>query len=294
MRNSREPETKAIDVSDQPAARAPQNFAGEVRKLPFAGKLGLALVVLCFTAAAFGPILAPYEVGALVAPDVFETFSRAHPLGSDYLGRDVLSRVLSATRYTVFLAFLAAVLASSLGTGIALFAAVSPRWIDEVVSRLMDTLISIPSKIFALVMVAAFNSSLFLLLIVATIAYIPGAFRIARSMAVALNQMDYVAVARARGERRGYIALKEILPNMIHPVLADFGLRFVYIVLLLSGMSFLGLGVQPPDSDLGSLVRENISGLPEAAPAIVVPALAIAGLTIGVNLLIDGLAGKRS
>ena len=262
-------------------------------ELPVAGKFGLAVIVICFAAATFGPMFAPYEIGALVAPDVFESFSMAHPLGSDYLGRDVLSRLLSAIRYTVFLAFFATVLASSLGTGLALFAAVSARWIDETLSRFMDTLISIPSKIFALVMIAAFDSSLQLLLIVAAIAYMPGAYRIARSLAVNLNQMDYVEVARARGEQSAYVALREILPNMIHSVLADFGLRFVYIVLLLSGMSFLGLGVQPPNSDLGSLVRENISGLPEAAPAIVVPALAIAALTVGVNLFIDSLSGKR-
>lgn len=277
---------------------APNGKLAEViarcRALPLSGKIGLFIVVFWVLTAIFGPFLAPYEVGALVAPDVFEQYSRVHPLGSDYLGRDVLSRLLSATRYTVGLSLVAALLASSLGTGLALFAAVSTRWVDEVLSRFMDTLISIPSKIFALVMVAAFNSSLPLLLLVAAITYTPGAYRIARSIAVGLSRMDYVEVARARGEKRSYIARREVLPNMIHAVLADFGLRFVYIVLLLSGMSFLGLGVQPPDTDLGSLVRENISGLPEAAPAIIMPALAIAGLTIGVNLLIDSLSGKRA
>jgi peptide/nickel transport system permease protein len=104
--------------------------------------------------------------------------------------------------------------------------------------------------------------------------------------------MDYVQVARARGEGRVYIAVVEILPNMINPILADFGLRFVFVVLLLSGLSFLGLGVQPPDADLGSLVRENISGLGEGAPAVIMPALAIATLTIGVNLVIDSLPGR--
>jgi peptide/nickel transport system permease protein len=121
--------------------------------------------------------------------------------------------------------------------------------------------------------------------------YLPGAFRMARALAVNLNAMDFVVVAHARGERRWYIALAEILPNMRFPMLADFGLRFVFVVLLLSGLSFLGLGVQPPDADLGSLVRENISGLSDGAPAVILPALAIATLTIGVNLLIDSLRG---
>jgi peptide/nickel transport system permease protein len=124
------------------------------------------------------------------------------------------------------------------------------------------------------------------------VSYTPGAFRIARSLAVNVRTLEYVLAARARGERLPYVAVVEILPNMVNPMLADFGLRFVFVVLLLSGMSFLGLGVQPPDADLGSLVRENISGLFEGAPAVVVPAIAIATLTVSVNLLIDSLSGR--
>lgn len=259
------------------------------------GLVGLLLVLAWALVAVFGPMLAPYEVGAIVAPDVFERMGGDHWLGSDYLGRDVLSRLMSGARYTVGLSLGAALLASSSGAALALFAAISGRWIDETVSRLMDALISIPGKILALVIVAAFGSSLVLLLLIAAVSYMPGAFRIARSLAVNLNQMEYVQVARARGEGRTYIAIFEILPNMIHPLLADFGLRFVFVVLLLSGLSFLGLGVQPPHADLGSLVRENVSGLAEAAPAIIAPAVAIATLTIGMNLLIDSLAsGGRS
>ena len=263
--------------------------------LPLAGRIGFVLVLFWLIVAAVGPLFAPYRIGAFVADDVFLGFSRKHLLGSDYLLRDVLSRVLSGTRYTVGLALAAALAASSIGTAFALFAAITGGWVDELSSRFMDAMISIPSKIFALVMVAAFGSSVPLLLLFAALTYIPGAYRIARSLAVNLNQMDYVQVARARGEGRLYIARAEILPNMIHPVLADFGLRFVFIVLLLSGLSFLGLGVQPPAADLGSLVRENISGLPEAAPAVVIPALAIASMTIGANLLIDaiGRGGRR-
>lgn len=261
--------------------------------MPLSGLVGLLLVAFWLLVALFGPLLAPHRVGAIVSYEVFEPMSAQYLLGTDYLGRDMLSRMLYGARFTVGLALAAALLASVTGTALGVFAAVSGRWIDEVISRLMDALICIPSKIFALVMVAAFGSSLPLLLITAGLSYLPGAFRIARSLAVNLNTMDYVQVARARGERRLYLTSVEILPNMIHPMLADFGLRFVFVVLLLSGLSFLGLGVQPPDADLGSLVRENISGLPEGAPAIVAPALAIATLTIGVNLLIDSLAGKH-
>jgi len=263
------------------------------RAMPLSGIIGLALVVFWLFIALFGPMLAPHGVGAIVAYEVFEPMSAQYLLGTDYLGRDMLSRVLYGTRYTVGLALAAALLASTTGTALALFAAVSGRWIDEIVSRIMDALICIPSKIFALVMVAAFGSSMPLLLLTAALTYLPGAFRIARSLAVNLNMMEYVQIARARGEGRTYLACTEILPNMIHPMLADFGLRFVFVVLLLSGLSFLGLGVQPPDADLGSLVRENISGLAEGAPAVIMPALAIATLTISVNLLIDSLAGRK-
>lgn len=260
-----------------------------VRRLPLSGKAGLAFVIFWLVIALFGPLLAPYPIGAFVDQNVFSPSSGTFLLGSDYLGRDVLSRLLLGARYTVGLGAGAALLACTIGTGLALVAAVGKPWVDELLSRFMDTMISIPSKILALVMVAAFGSSLGLLLLIAGLTYVPGNYRIARALAVNLNQMDFVSVARTRGERRPYIALSEILPNMVHPLLADFGLRFVFIVLLLSALSFLGLGVQPPQADLGSLVRENISGIAEGAPAILMPALSIATLTVSVNLLIDAL-----
>jgi peptide/nickel transport system permease protein len=262
------------------------------RSMTISGLVGLTLVVFWLLVALVGPLLAPHSVGKIVSYESFDTISTQYWLGTDYLGRDMLSRVLFGARFTVGLALASALLASVSGTALGVFSAVSGRWVDETISRLMDALICIPSKIFALVMVAAFGSSLPLLLLTAGLSYLPGAFRIARSLAVNLNTMDYVQVARARGEGRLYLTWVEILPNMIHPMLADFGLRFVFVVLLLSGLSFLGLGVQPPDADLGSLVRENISGLPEGAPAVIAPALAIATLTIGVNLLIDSLPRK--
>jgi len=141
--------------------------------------------------------------------------------------------------------------------------------------------------------VAVFGSSLPMLIVTAVFTYWPGAYRIAFALASQLRNMDYVRVSQLRGESRAYIALFEILPNMIHPMLADFGLRFIYIVLLLSGLSFLGLGVQPPQADWGTLVRENMQGLFNGSPAVLMPALAIASLTIGVNLFIDSLQSLR-
>ena len=262
--------------------------------LPIAGRVGLFFVLLWLAIALFGPSLAPHDVGAVVSPDVFAPLSAAYPLGTDYLGRDMLSRILYAGRFTIGLALVAALAASVTGTTLALIAATAGGWVDEVTSRLMDAFISIPSKMLALVMVAAFGSSVGLLILTAALSYTPGAFRIARSLAVNVKTLEYVQAARARGERLAYIAGVEILPNMVNPMLADFGLRFVFVVLLLSGMSFLGLGVQPPDADLGSLVRENIGGLFEGAPAVVMPAIAIATLTVSVNLLIDALSGRAT
>jgi peptide/nickel transport system permease protein len=267
------------------------------RKRPARLKLGAAigaLIVLFWIAIAlFGPWLAPHDVGAVVDTDVFGDFSRAFPLGTDYLGRDMLSRIILGTRYTIGIALAATVLAVIAGGTLGMLAAVSGGWIDAALSRSFDALISIPSLMFGLVAIAALGSSIPVLVGTAAIIYTPGAFRIWRSLAVNVNAMDYVVVAKARGEGKGYLVRSEILPNVLGPVLTDLGLRFVFAVLLLSSLSFLGLGIQPPDADWGSLVRENMTGLSDGAPAPVVAAAAIASLTIGVNLIVDNLPTRR-
>lgn len=259
------------------------------RRLGISGVIGLVIVTFWITMAIVGPFVAPYSAGKVVDPDIFGPISSKFWLGTDYLGRDMLSRVLFGARYTVGLALAATVIACSAGATLGLLAAVIGGTFDAVLSRFLDAMISIPSLLFGLVVVAVFGSSLIILVLTAAIIYTPGSYRIARSLAVNANATDYVQVARARGEGTRYIMAEEVLPNITGPVLADFGLRFVFVILLLSRLSFLGLGIQPPHADWGSLVRENISGLVFAAPAVVVPALAIASLTIGVNLLIDSL-----
>jgi peptide/nickel transport system permease protein len=257
-----------------------------------AGIVGLLLVLFWAVMAVAGPWLAPHDPNALVSDDFFGPLSLQYPLGSDYLGRDMLSRLLQGAPYTIGVALLATVLACAAGVLLALVAAASGGWLDALISRTQDALIAIPNKIFALLMVATFGSSVPLLLLMAAFAYMPGSFRISRAVAVNLMTMDFVRVARTRGEGMAYIIFIEVLPNMLRPVFTDFGLRFVYVVLLLSAMSFLGLGIQPPEADWGSLVRENIQGLGQGAPAVLAPALAIASLTMGVNLLIDSLGGR--
>jgi peptide/nickel transport system permease protein len=266
------------------------------RRLALFGPSGLAgLAVLAFwaLAALLGPALLGRS-GAQGGAEVFAPISAAHWLGTDYLGRDMLARVIEGARYTVGVAMVATLLASGTGTVLALLAAASGRWIDGTLSRALDTLTAIPSKMFALLMVAGFGSSVPMLILTAAIIYVPGAYRIARSLAVNINAMDYVTVARTRGEGTWYVMRREILPNIAGPMLADLGLRFVYAVLLLASLSFLGLGVQPPMADWGSLVRENIGALPEGSAAVIAPAIAIASLTIAVNLVIDNLPGRQA
>ncbi|RUX25805.1 ABC transporter permease [Mesorhizobium sp. M7A.F.Ca.US.011.01.1.1] len=252
-----------------------------------------SLVILAWTLIAiFAPTIIPHSIGDIVDDDYFGPMRQGLWLGSDYLGRDMLSRVLMGARYTVGISLAAVAIACFSGVMLGMIAAVTGGWLDSCLSRFLDAMNSIPSKLFGLVVVAAVGSSIPALILTLAVIYIPGAYRFARALAVNINSMDFMTVARVRGESTAYLIGSEILPNIIRPVLADFGLRFVFIVLLLSGLSFLGLGLQPPLADWGALVRENIGGLPFAAPAVIVPSLAIASLTISVNLLIDNLPQK--
>jgi peptide/nickel transport system permease protein len=253
---------------------------------------GLAVILAWIAVALLAPVIAPHTPGQMLRLGPLAPPSAAAPFGTDVLGRDMLSRVLYGARYSVGAPLLAASIASALGAVLGILAAVRRGWLDGALSRVSDALISIPHLMFALVIVAALGSSLPVLIGVIAFSYLPGAFRIARALALDVQAKDFVVVARARGEGVGYIVLREILPNMWIPVLTDFGLRFVFSVLLLSGLSFLGLGIQPPNADWGALVRENMEGLYEAAAALIAPAIAIASLTVAVNLLIDGLAGR--
>lgn len=264
------------------------------RRMRLARYVAPAIVLGWIAVALGGASIAPYDPAAIQDADLFEGMSRAYWLGTDFFGRDMLSRIIAGARQTVGIALVATLLAVGTGLLLGLAASAIGGIVDAVLSRTLDALISIPSKLFGLVVVAAFGSSVPVLILTMAIIYVPGCYRMVRSVAVNVAALDFVIAARARGEGTVYIMLREILPNMVSPVLADFGLRFIYVVLLLSSLSFLGLGVQPPAADWGSLVRENIGGLPQGAPAVVMPALAIASLTIAVNLSIDAFFSGRS
>lgn len=256
------------------------------------GMVAFMVILFWATVAILAPHIAPYPIGKIVDMDYFGPMSFKFWLGSDYLGRDMLSRIILGARYTLGIALAGVLIASGSGVILGMAAAVIGGWFDTLLSRFMDAMISIPSKLFGLVVVAAVGSSLPALIVTLAVIYIPGSYRFARALAVNVNTMDFITVARTRGENTLYLAVSEIMPNIIRPVLADFGLRFVFIVLLLSGLSFLGLGVQPPLADWGALVHENIQGLSFGSAAVIAPSIAIASLTISVNLLIDNLPRK--
>ena len=292
----------SLPFSPIPACGIGEIMAGATlssARSPFArlarmGRLVMPAIVLFWAfMALFGPWVSPHDPAAIQDADLFEAISAKFLLGTDYLGRDMLSRIIAGARYTVGISLAATGLAVVSGVLLGLAASAIGGLFDAAVSRFLDALISIPSKLFGLVLVAAFGASIPVLIMTLAVIYLPGCYRINRSVAVNVAALDFVAVARARGESTLYIMVREILPNMIGPVLADFGLRFIYVVLLLSSLSFLGLGVQPPHADWGSLVRENMPGLPYGAPAVIMPAIAIASLTIAVNLSIDSLFGRR-
>jgi peptide/nickel transport system permease protein len=256
------------------------------------GRLGLVIILFWMTVAVLGSWFAPYPSGEIVDWDYLGPVTSKFWLGTDYLGRDMLSRILLGARYTVGIALAAVVLACSLGIVLGMIAAVVGGWFDMILSRLLDAFNGIPSLLFGLVVVAGVGSSIPVLVLTLTAIYMPGSYRFARALAVNVNTMDFMTVARVRGENTPYLIVREIFPNILGPVLADMGLRFVFIVLVLSGLSFLGLGVQPPNADWGALVRENIEGLSFGAPAVVFPSIAIASLTISVNMFIDNLPRK--
>jgi peptide/nickel transport system permease protein len=261
-------------------------------RLTLVGTIALSVILFWIVIAIIGPSIAPHTAGRIVDYDVFGPLSAAFPFGSDYMGRDMLSRVIIGTRYTIGVAVTAAIIASVTGTVLGLLAAVSGGWLDSILSRLMDALISLPTTIFALVIVAGLGSSIPVLIGTAAFLYTPGIYRVARSVALTIVAQDFVTAARARGEGKLYIMLREVFPNMLPPVLTDFGVRFIYIMLLISGLGFLGLGVQPPEVDWGTLVYENLAGVGLGAPAVFVPAFCIVTLALSVNLLLDSVGDK--
>lgn len=264
-----------------------------MKNTPISALVGLIFTSSFFFIAIFAQIIAPYGVGEIVG-DVWQPMSAEFPLGTDNLGRDLLSRIIHGTQTTVFISVLATAISFILGSTLGFAAAVFGGWLDMVLSRFVDLMMAIPTLIFGLVILSVFPSTILTLILVMGLLDATRVYRLARAVAVDINVMDFVEAAKLRGERLAWIIFREILPNALSPLISELGLRFIYAVIFLSALSFLGLGVQPPEADWGGMVKENKDGIVFGIPAALIPAAAIALLAISVNLVADWLLNRTS
>lgn len=260
---------------------------------PASAWAGMIVLLLLVVGAVFAGPIAPYSNTEIVGK-VWEPRSAAHLLGTDNLGRDLLSRLLFGARITMLIALLSTLLAFALGAAMGFVAAVTGGWIDQALSRMVDLLMAIPTLIFALVVLSVLPSTIPTLILVMGLLESTRVFRLARAVAVDIHVMDFVEAARLRGEGYLWVIFREILPNALSPLVAELGLRFIFAVLFLSTLSFLGLGVQPPQADWGSMVRENKDGIVFGIPAALIPAGMIAVLAISVNLVADWVLNRTT
>lgn len=264
-----------------------------MRGIPLSALIGLFFTGLYFFVAIFAGLIAPYGMAEVVG-GVWEPASRQYLLGTDNIGRDLLSRMIYGGQTTIFIATAATILSFTLGSVLGFVAAVAGGWVDQALSRLVDLMMSIPSLITALVVLSVMPVTVPVLIVVMGVLDATRVFRLSRAVAVDIAVMDYVEAATLRGERRGWIIFQEILPNALSPLVAEMGLRFIFAVLFISTLSFLGLGVQPPLADWGGIVRENREGIVYGIPAALIPAIAVATLAISVNLVADWILNRTT
>ena len=257
-----------------------------LRKSPPTAKFGMLVIAVYAVIAIFAPFIAPYGerevVGAQYLP-----WGGEFVLGTDNLGRDMLTRVIFGARNTVGIALLTTILTFVIGTVLGFVAATVGSVVDQLLSRLNDTLMAIPTLIFALMLLTVFGTSIPILILVIAALEQTRVFRLARAVAANIVVMDFVEVARLRGEGLWWVMRHEVLPNALSPLAAEFGLRFCFVFLFISALSFLGLGIQPPTADWGSMVRESATLISFGIPTPLIPAGAIALLTVGVNFVVD-------
>lgn len=262
-------------------------------RIPISALIGLVLTGAFLFCAIFAQFIAPYPVDAILG-GVWEPPSATFLLGTDTIGRDILSRMIYGGQVTIFVAFAASVLSFGLGSFLGFLAAVRGGWIDQTLSRTVDLVMAIPSLIVALVVLSVLPINLTVLILVMGLLDSTRVFRLSRAVAMDIAVMDYVEAAKLRGEGQGWIIFREILPNALSPLVAEFGLRFIFAVLFISTLSFLGLGIQPPLADWGGMVKENKDGLIYGKSAALMPALAIALLAISVNLVADWILSRTT
>ncbi len=262
-------------------------------RIPLSALIGLVFTGGFVFVALVAPWIAPYGMAEIVG-DVWEPFSAKFWLGTDNLGRDLLTRMIFGARTTIFIAAAATAFSFITGSILGFTAATIGGWTDQGMSRGVDLLMSIPTLIFALVVLSVLPGNLITLIVLMGVLDSTRVYRLARAVAVDINVMDYVEAARLRGEGVRWIIFREILPNALSPLVAELGLRFIFAVLFLSSLSFLGLGVQPPEADWGGMVKENKDGIIFGIPAALIPAFAISALAISVNLVADWILNRTS
>ena len=270
-----------------------QNAFREILKAPITAKFGMLVIMTYGFVAIFAPFLTAFGETEIVGPE-FDVWGDEFILGTDGLGRDMLTRLLFGARNTVGIAFITTMLAFAIGGIMGLLAAIYTGWFDQVASRVVDVLMAIPQLIFALMLLTIFGTSIPILIIVIATLDATRIFRVTRAVSLNVVVLDYFEAARLRGERIFWLCIREILPNITAPLLAEFGLRFCFVFLMIAALSFLGLGIQPPTADWGSMVRENAVLITYGDITPILPAIAIAVLTLGVNFLVDWFLHKSS
>ena len=288
--------TDNADASEVIASPEEQNSnkKREILRLTPVAWVSIFTIVFWVVVAVFAPVLAPFDKADMVSFESFKVVDEASFLGTDYLGRDVLSRIIYGARMTLGLALIATLISFTTGIVLGFVAAISPGWIDQVLSRTVDAIMAFPSIMLALIIIGGVGTSLPVVILTVALIDATRVFRLSRALALDASVMDYVSVARARGEGVNWIMLHEILPNTITPLAAEFGIRYTFAILFISSLSFLGLGVQPPGADWGVMVKENLQGLLYGAPAALIPAACIGTISVAVNLLVDWFLHRSS
>ncbi len=271
----------------------------ELKKAPPTAIFGMFVILFYLIMAIGAPVIAPYGE-AEVFPTPYAPWSSEHWLGTDQIGRDILSRLIYGARNTIGIAFFTTLLAFFIGGGLGLIAAINRSWLDQLISRGVDVFMAIPSLIFALMLLSIFGSSALSLILIIAILDSTRVFRLTRAVAVNVAVMDYVEAARLRGEKLPWVMRREILPNIMPPLVAEFGLRFCFVFLTIAALSFLGVGIQPPTADWGTMVRETANLIQfakydfKAGITPLLPAASIALITVAVNFVVDWFLHKTS
>ena len=260
---------------------------------PLSAKLGLITITAYLVIALFAPVVAPYSETEILG-GAYEVWSDKYLLGTDNLGRDMLSRLIFGARNTIGIALAAVVIAFAIGGVTGMLSAILGGWYDTIISRIVDILMAIPGLVFALLILTILGTSMTTLVLVIAVLDSTRVYRITRAAAMNVAVMDFVEVARLRGEGMWWVIRKEILPNIMAPLLAEFGLRFCFVFLFIAALSFLGLGIQPPTADWGSMVRDNATLINYDDITPLLPAAAIAVLTVAINFVVDWLLHQSS